>query len=295
MSRHSTPVPPRRSTPASARLSACLPGAVACGLFVAALAVVFTQVAHAEPAWTTYHRDAQRSGNDPDATQPVTPVLAWQTVDLGAPIWSQPLVLGDRAYVATVGDEVYALEATTGDVVWEKSVGTPVPASSLPCGDVEPTVGVVGTPVIDSDTGTIYVVADRWDVTTEEAKHVLVGLSLASGEEVLSTNVDPPGADPKALLQRTALNLDAGQVVFGMGGNSGDCGAYRGTVVAVPENGGAPSFWQYRPAPPSSSGGAVWATGGPAADAAGNVYASTGNPNPVGGEATIYDYSDSVL
>jgi polyvinyl alcohol dehydrogenase (cytochrome) len=295
MSHHRRPAPSRESTlPSTTRLSACL-GRLACGLLVAILAGVLGQVAQAEPMWTTYHRDAQRSGDDPDASSPVEPVLAWQTVNLGAPMWNQPLVLGDRVYAATVGDKVYALEAASGEVVWEKSVGTPVPASKLPCGDVEPTVGVVGTPVIDSDTGTIYVVADRWDATTEEVKHVLVGLSLASGKEVLSTNVDPPGADPKALLQRTALNLDGGQVVFGMGGNNGDCGAYQGTVVAVPENGGQPRFWQYQPAPPSSSGGAVWATGGPAVDGAGNVYASTGNPNPVGEEATIYDYSDSVV
>jgi polyvinyl alcohol dehydrogenase (cytochrome) len=298
MDSHGNTLPPRRG-PAllrAGRLPACARDVLAFGLLAALLAGALSQVAQAQPAWTTYHHDAQRSGNDPDATQPIEPFLAWQSADLGAPIWSQPLVLGDRAYVATVGDKVYALEAATGKVVWGKSVGTPVPAKKLPCGDIEPTVGVVGTPVIDPNTGTIYVVADRWDVTTEEAKHWLVGLSLTSGEELLSTNVDPPGADPKALLQRTALNLDAGKVVFGFGGNDGDCGAYQGAVVAVPENGGGPSFWQYHPAPPSSSGGAVWATGGPAVDGSGNLYASTGNPNPPAGqEATTYDYSDSVV
>jgi PQQ-like domain len=269
-------------------------GLLGCGL-LAALATG-GRPARAEPLWTTYHRDAQRSGDDPDATQPVAPVLAWQSTDLGAPIWSQPLVVGNRVYVATVGDEAFALDATTGSVVWQRSLGTPVPASALPCGDVEPTVGVVGTPVIDLGTGTFYAVADRWNAITGEAKHVLVGLSLQSGEEVLATDVDPPGADPKALLQRAALNLDEGRVVFGYGGNDGDCGAYRGAVVAAPESGATPSFWQYAPAPPSSSGGAVWATGGPAVDRSGEVYAATGNPNPQAGErASTYDYSDSVV
>jgi outer membrane protein assembly factor BamB len=268
----------------------------AAGALACLLAGPASQTAQAEPAWTTYHRDAQRSGDDPDATQPLAPALAWQTVDLGAPIWSQPLIVGDRAYVATVGDEAYALDTSTGKVVWERSVGIPVPASELPCGDVEPTVGVVGTPVIDLEMGTFYMVADRWNAITEEAHHVLVGLDMASGEEVLSTPVDPPGADPKALLQRTALNIDGGDVIFGFGGNNGDCGDYRGTVVAVPESGGQARFWQYQPAPPSSSGGAVWATGGPAVDRSGNVYASTGNPNPPAGtEATTFDYSDSVV
>ncbi len=246
--------------------------------------------------WTTYHRDAQRSGYDPEATQPIEPQLAWQSVDLGAPIWSQPLVLGDRVYVATVADEVYALEASTGEVVWQKSVGTPVPSEELPCGDIEPTVGVVGTPVIDLELGAFFVVADRWNRVTKTAEHRLVGLNLVSGEEVVSTDVDPPGADPKALLQRTALNLDKGEVIFGYGGNDGDCSDYQGAVVAAPANGGTPRFWQYQPALPSLSGGAVWAPAGPAVGEEGDVYATTGNPDPPEGErAETFDYSDSVV
>jgi outer membrane protein assembly factor BamB len=253
-------------------------------------------VAQAEPMWTTYHRDAQRSGYDPEATEPVAPTLAWQTVDLGAPIWSQPLVLGERVYVATVGDEVYALEASSGKIVWQTSVGTPVPSGELPCGDIQPTVGIVGTPVIDVATQTIYMVADTWNPTTKEIHHLLKGLSLADGKEVLSTSTDPPGADPRALLQRTALNIDGGDAVFGFGGNDGDCSDYQGTVVTVPLNGNPARFWQYRPAAPSSSGGAVWAPSGPAVDSAGNVYATTGNPDPPSGTtATVYDYSDSVV
>ena len=267
--------------------------------FVACLSLVLfsatTPLAQAEPSWTTYHRDAQRSGDDPDATQPIEPVLAWQTGDLGAPIWSQPLVLGDRVYVATVGDVAYALEASTGRILWEKSLGTPVPATDLPCGDVTPSVGVVGTPVIDSAKQTIYMVADTLN-PKGEIKHLLKGLSLSNGEEVVSRDVDPPGADPKALLQRTALNLDEGNVVFGYGGNDGDCSDYQGTVVAAPEDGSQPRFWQYQPAAPSSSGGAVWAPAGPSVDGTGNVYATTGNPDPPAGQkAEIFDYSDSVV
>ncbi len=269
-------------------------GLFACGL-IAAFAAALSPAARAEPAWTTYHRDAQRSGDDPDAAQPIEPELAWQTGDLGAPIWSQPLILGDRVYVASVGDEAYALETSTGKVIWEKSLGTPVPATALPCGDVKPSVGVVGTPVIDAATQTIYMVADTLN-TKGEVEHLLKGLSLSSGEEVVSRNVDPPGADPKALLQRTALNLDQGNVIFGYGGNDGDCSDYQGTVVAAPEDGGQPRFWQYQPAPPSSAGGAVWAPAGPSIDPDGNVYATTGNPDPPAEQAAkTFDYSDSVV
>jgi outer membrane protein assembly factor BamB len=251
--------------------------------------------AQAEPAWTTYHRDPGRSGYDPEGTNPIVPVLAWQSVGLGAPIWQQPLILGTRVYIATVGNDVYALDASTGAVIWSRHAGTPVPAGSLPCGDVTPTVGIVGTPVIDVATQAIYAVADTWDAGTHEAQHVLVGYSLDSGAEVVRTPVDPPGEDPKAHLQRTALTLDAGHVVFGFGGNDGDCSTYRGTVVAAPELGGAPVFWQVPIATKSKSGGAVWGASGPVVDAAGRIYATTGNPNPAGEVASVYDYSDSVV
>lgn len=273
-----------------------LPLHVASGLLALALAGPLTEAASAEPAWPTYHRDSIRSGVDPDATQPIAPALAWQSQNLGAPIYGQPLILGSRVYVATSGDKVFALEAATGAVAWEKALGAPVPASALQCGNIFPTVGVIGTPVLDPSRNVIYAVADTWDAGKKEAHHVLKGLDLSSGAEVLSTPVDPLGPDPKAMLQRTALNLDRGNVVFGFGGNYGDCGKYVGTVVSAPEDGSPPSFWLYEPAAPSTSGGAVWGPSGPAIDGEGHIYATTGNPNPQNGEdAETYDYSDSVI
>src|SRR5271166_4632360 len=128
------------------RLSALAGGALLAFLLAGAL----SQAAQGEPVWTTYHRDPGRSGNDPEALNPITPTLAWQSPALGAPIWGQPLVLGSRMYVATVGDRLYALDASSGKILWEKSAGVPVPSGELPCGDISPTVGIVGTPVIDT-------------------------------------------------------------------------------------------------------------------------------------------------
>ena len=264
-------------------------------LIACLLAGMLTGVAHGEPEWTTYHRDPGRSGENPEATQPIAPVLAWQTGNLGAPIWGQPLVLGSHVYVASVGDGLYELNAATGTVEWQQSAGTPVPSGELPCGDITPTVGIVGTPVIDTTTHAIYAVADTWNAGTHEAQHVLKGYDLTSGAQVLSTPVDPPGADPKALLQRTALNLDGGNVVFGFGGNDGDCGDYQGAVVAVPENGSSPRFWQYKPKAPAFAGAAVWGASGPVVDGEGEIFAATGNPNSSGGEMETFDDSDALL
>jgi outer membrane protein assembly factor BamB len=280
------------SLPDVARLRNAVTRVVATAAALAACATL-PAAARAEPAWTTYHRDSGRSGYDPEETSPITPVLAWRSADLGAPIWQQPVIAGNRAYIATVGNDLYALDTSTGAVIWSRHAGTPVPSGALPCGDITPTVGIVGTPVIDPAANAIYAVADTWNGTS--AQHVLVGYRLDSGVEVLRTAVDPPGEDPKVHLQRPALTLDGGRVVFGFGGNDGDCGTYRGTVVSVPEAGGPASYWQVPIKVKTNSGGAIWGTSGPVVDGAGEIYASTGNPNPGGEQASVYDYSDSVV
>ena len=100
--------------------------------------------------------------------------------------------------------------------------------------------------------------------------------------------------DTAALLQRTGLNLTAGQVVLAMGGNFGDCAAYRGRVIAVPEAGGKPRIFTVDAAAGQSQG-AVWMGGAaPAVDSAGHVWVSVGNGS-VHSSSERYDYSDSLL
>ena len=123
---------------------------------------------------------------------------------------------------------------------------------------------------------------------------MLAGLSTATGRVEMTRDVDPPGADTAALLQRTGLNLAGGRVVFGFGGNDGDCATYRGRVVSVPETGGTPAMFTVD-GKPGQSQGAVWMGGGaPAVDAAGHVWVSVGNGS-VSNASRGYDDSDSVL
>jgi outer membrane protein assembly factor BamB len=148
------------------------------------------------------------------------------------------------------------------------------------------------TPVIDQSRSEIFVVAD--ELVNGSAEHRLIGLSVTSGAVELSQDVDPPGADPAALLQRTGLTLDAGQVVFGMGGNFGDCATYRGRVVAVPEAGGSPTFFTVD-ASSGDSQGAIWMGGAaPAVDSHDDIWVSAGNGS-VYSASEPYDDSDSVL
>ena len=242
-------------------------------------------------SWTVYHGDPAGSGAAAAAGRVDTGSRAWTSAALDGEIYGEPLVSAGRVYVATENNTVYALSAATGAVAWSRHLATPVPSGSLPCGDIAPTVGITGTPVIDPARGEIFVVADE---VAGAAAHVLTGLSTSTGQVEMTRDVDPPGADTAALLQRTGLTLAGGRVVFGFGGNDGDCATYRGRVVAVPEAGGAPAMFTVD-AKAGQSQGAVWMGGAaPAVDAQGDVWVSVGNGS-VYQASRGYDDSDSAL
>jgi outer membrane protein assembly factor BamB len=221
-----------------------------------------------------------------------TTAPAWTSPTLDGQLYGQPLVATGDVFVATENDTVYALSATTGAVVWSAHVATAVPSSSLPCGDISPTVGITGTPVIDPTRHELFAVADEL-VHGNEA-HVLVGVSTETGTVLLSQPVDASGADPATHLQRTGLALDHGNVVFGFGGNYGDCGEYHGRVVSVPEGGGTPVEFTVDSANGDDQG-AVWMGGAaPVVDSIGDVWVTSGNGSVTTGAAP-YDHSDAVL
>jgi outer membrane protein assembly factor BamB len=243
-------------------------------------------------SWTVYHDGPAGDGVAPPVSTVDTTAAVWTSPAVDGQIYGEPLVYAGRVYVATENDTVYALSAANGTVTWSAHLGSPVPSGSLPCGDISPTVGITGTPVIDQARGEIFVVAD--ELADGKPAHRLVGLATASGRVEMSQDVDPPGAVPADLLQRTGLTLDAGQVVFGMGGNYGDCASYRGRVAAVPETGGAPRYFTVDAASGESQG-AVWMGGAaPVVDGHGDIWVSTGNGS-VYSDQHAYDDSDSVL
>jgi outer membrane protein assembly factor BamB len=267
-----------------------------CKLFVAAclaLSAMSGAALAAIPSWTTYRHDSGRSGSDPDSTSPASPTQIWQTPALDGPMWAQPLVYGTRVYVATGNDTVYALDAATGAVVWQKHLATPVPAVQLSCGDIKPNVGIVSTPVIDPGTGRIYVVADTWDGSNSSSiAHVMYALNLSDGSVAVGpVPVDPPGSVHGDQLQRVALALDAGKIIVGYGGNDGDCGTYHGWLVAVPEGGGSLQTFEVDSGAGHSQG-AIWGSGNaPPVDSAGDIWISTGNGN----SGSTFDFSESVI
>jgi outer membrane protein assembly factor BamB len=231
--------------------------------------------------WPTYHRTAARTGDAPGTPAAGRLAVAW-TRHLDGAVYGQPLVIGNLVIAATEGDSVYGLDRATGQVRWRVQVGTPVPLSELPCGDIDP-LGITGTPVYDPATGLVYVVAE-----TTGYHHVLFGVSVTSGRVEVRRDVPTPDGHPANDQQRAALALAAGRVYVAFGGLEGDCGPYRGSVVGVPVTGQGPLV-SYRV--PTSREAGIWATAGPLVGPRGMIYVSVGN-----GAATSppFDASDSV-
>jgi outer membrane protein assembly factor BamB len=231
--------------------------------------------------WTTYHRDNARSGYLPDMPDPRQLAVAWNT-QLDGAVYAEPLVIGGHVIAATENDSLYSLNADTGQVDWQTNLGDPAPGSELPCGNIDP-LGITGTPVYDPASGLIFAVAE-----VSGPAHWLVGVDARTGEVKMRRPADVPGMEPATHQQRAALALSQGMVYVAHGGLFGDCGNYRGTVVAARTDGSG-DLLSY--SVPTHRGG-IWAAAGPAVDAAGHLYVSVGNGSAVSGD---WDHSDAVL
>ena len=199
---------------------------------------------------------------------------------------------GSRVYVATENDTIYSLDAATGAVVWKAHVATPESSGTAPCGDIGPTIGITGTPVIDPAANRIYAVAAVAG-SGGSVTHQLFAVDLGTGAVLPGFPVaaDPPGDNPVNILQRPALTLQGNRVLAGYGGNDGDCASYHGWLVPVSTTGGAKTSFEADPSA-GNHGGAIWGAGaGPALDANGNVWVATGN----GFGGSTFDFSESVV
>jgi polyvinyl alcohol dehydrogenase (cytochrome) len=232
-------------------------------------------------AWPMYGRDAARTGVAAGAGTAGQLSIGWQARLDGA-VYGQPLLVGHLVIAATENDSIYALDASTGHVVWQAHVGTPVPLADLPCGDIDP-LGITGTPVYDQGNGLVYAVAE-----TTGYRHVLVGVSVASGAVRVERTIPTPDGQPRYDQQRPGLTIEDGRVYVAFGGLYGDCGPYRGSVAGVPLSGSGPIISYVVP---TAREGAIWGTAGPVTGPGGTLYVSVGNGSVT---STSFDGSDSV-
>src|SRR5439155_3979798 len=75
-------------------------------------------------------------------------------------IYAQPLYIeggpnGPMVIAVTESNNVYALNATTGTVIWQRNLGAPVSISQLFCGNIDP-IGITGTPVVDLPSRSLF-------------------------------------------------------------------------------------------------------------------------------------------
>src|SRR5579864_6182554 len=128
---------------------------------------------------TTWHNDLSRTGANAQETILTTGNVNVNnfgkvfSVPVDGQVYAQPLYLSGVSigggthnvlYIATEHDSVYAIDADSGAVYAQVSLippgGTTVNSSSdLNCGDINPEVGITGTPVIDPASNILYVVS----------------------------------------------------------------------------------------------------------------------------------------
>src|SRR5436305_2247141 len=75
-------------------------------------------------------------------------------------VYAQPLYIeggpsGPMIIAVTESNNVYALDATTGTVIWQRNIGTSVSISQLFCGNIDP-IGITGTPVVDLASRSLF-------------------------------------------------------------------------------------------------------------------------------------------
>jgi len=216
------------------------------------------------------------------------------TANVNGQVYAQPLVSQGTLLIATETNDLYGLDPESGATRWHRSdLGTPFDPSTLGCNDLTPTIGVTGTPVIDSATNTAYLFAKV--VQGGNAKTFAHALDVATGAEKPNFPVEITGPasnanvqfNAKQHLQRPGLLLLGNKVYAAFGGHC-DNPPWQGWIVGVSKDGTSQTRWV---ANTTDSGAGIWQSGGGImSDGAGRMFVATGNggapaPTHFGSEA----------
>jgi hypothetical protein len=265
----------------------------------------------------TYHNDLSRDGVNSHEYALNTSTMKAATfgkrfacaIDASAyaqPLWVANVTIGGGTHnvlvAATQHNTVFAFDADASpcQTYWSKSLlasgETWVSNVDVNSDDLAPDIGIVGTPVIDPATKTIYLVSKSKTTGATPTFHQrLHGLSLIDGSEKfngpqeIAFTSSGNTFDPLRQNQRAGLALVNG-VVYVAYASHGDVNTYFGWIVGY----SASSLTQvslFNDDPATSYGG-IWMSGGaPAADSSNNLYVITGNGDFDG----ITQFGDSFL
>lgn len=238
-------------------------------------------------------------------------------------------------YVATEHDSVYAVDSSTGSVLWQRSFIDPtngittVPAADTGSGALTPEMGITATPVIDTSTQALYVLANTKEVRADGTHYVyrLHALDLATGAEKLGgpltiadtifdgtnyTYVSGPTVNGTGVgnvngqitfnalreLGRVGLSDIDGSIYMGFGSHP-DVDPAHGWVLAV--NAQTLNLWAAVNLTPNGEFGDVWQAGNEVlSDGNGQYFVSTGNGTfdstlDANGFPSNADYGDSLV
>jgi hypothetical protein len=231
------------------------------------------------------------------------------------PLYVANLLVGSTTrnvvFIATEHDSVYAFDADSPSCLqlWKTSfLGTGVTTMSWldtsptsPTNDVFPEIGITSTPVIDPATNTIYVEAKTKETVGTGCSngspcyvHRLHALNITTGAEKFGGPVviSAPNFVSLRHFNRPALLLSNGTIYIGFGSH-GDICNWQGWFFGYDPATLAQKFVFPTSNPTVGCNGAsIWDGGaGPAADAGGNLYVTTGNGSYDG----TTNFSESVL
>jgi hypothetical protein len=283
------------------------------------LFLLCNQEISAQTSVVTQHNDLGRTGWNNTET-----ILTTKNVNVGSfgklysrtvddQLYAQLLVMKNVAipdkgnknivFAATVNNSVYAFDADSEGITtpyWQVNLTTsgkrPVKNTDMTgaCGggykDFSGNMGIVGTPVIDSLTNTLYVVARSVNnsgsgfVQYLHALDITTGAERANSPRLITATVIGSGEgsvggiisfDPQKQNQRCGLLLLNGKVYISYASHC-DWRPYHGWILGYDET----SLLQtnvYNDTPDGYQGG-IWMSGAaPAADSTGNLYVSIGN------------------
>ena len=227
-------------------------------------------------------------------------------------IYAQPLVVANLningatrnvVFVATVNNTLYAFNATDSSAMTPLWKANFTPSGSRvikntdmtgACGgnyrDFSGNMGIVGTPVIDTVAGTLFVVSRDIITATSKFEQYLHAIDIKTGKEkanspaLLTASVAGTGDgsvsgvinfDPQKQNQRPGLLLLNG-VVYVAWASHCDWGPYHGWVIGY-DGITLQRKYTYNDTPDGYNGG-IWMSGaGPVVDDDGYIYVTTGN------------------
>jgi hypothetical protein len=209
-------------------------------------------------------------------------------------VFAQPLYIeggpsGPMIIAVTESNNVYALDAVDGTIIWWRNVGPPVPLVDLECPPKIDPMGITGTPVVDLASRALFLDAMTTPDGGNTKQHLILSLNVDTGDINPGWPVDVEATATYNGLtftaafqqQRPALAI-VGNILYVGYGSMQDCEFYHGWLVGVPINNPASvTAWAAATAT-GTYGGAIWGVGGIASDG-NNPFVTTANTYNTGG------------